>query len=215
MAARDEETPLGVMRTKTTALLKTVFSLPAAVAVMIGLCMLYVYRTGGVEGDISDVAFARGLITLLFSVGTIAVAVVLTFAALFQNHDDAKERFDRGKQVLGILIGILGTIVGFYFGSLSPDAERPLIQSVSPTELTAGEDAEVAIAGEGFGSAPLVILGAESLPIKSHSANQVTASVPASQLSQAGNLQIRVINTTTGTTSNGMTISIVEAAESS
>ena len=32
-----------------------------------------------------------------------------------------KERFDRGKEVLSLLIGIFGTIIGFYFGSATQE----------------------------------------------------------------------------------------------
>ena len=65
---------------------------------------------------ISDVEYARGLITYLFVVGTIIIALLLTLAALLGN-EDSKDSFTRGKEVLTALIGILGTILGFYFAS--------------------------------------------------------------------------------------------------
>lgn len=58
--------------------------------------------------------FARGLITYLFAVVTIGTAVVLVLSALLGTD---KDRFDNGKEVLGLLLGIFGTIVGFYFAS--------------------------------------------------------------------------------------------------
>ena len=62
----------------------------------------------------------RGLITLLFSVGKMVIAVVLILTAVFHDEDEdkAKARFDRAKEVLTLLIGVFGTIVGFYFGSV-------------------------------------------------------------------------------------------------
>src|SRR5262249_34872358 len=36
---------------------------------------------------------------------------------LLKDSAENDKRFDRGKQVLTMLIGVLGTIVGFYFGS--------------------------------------------------------------------------------------------------
>ena len=59
-------------------------------------------------------SFARGLITYLFAVVTIGTAVVLVLSALLGVD---KEKFDHGKEVLGLLLGVFGTIVGFYFAS--------------------------------------------------------------------------------------------------
>lgn len=41
----------------------------------------------------------------------------------------ADKRFDRGKQVLTALIGVLGTIVGFYFGSSTEKQTTAVTQS--------------------------------------------------------------------------------------
>jgi flagellar hook protein FlgE len=61
----------------------------------------------------------RGLITLVISLITVFIAVILVIGALTLKEDGAslKERFDMANRVLTALIGILGTIVGFYFGS--------------------------------------------------------------------------------------------------
>jgi hypothetical protein len=49
------------------------------------------------------------------------IAIMLAISTIFaKSGEDEDKRFDRGKQVLSVLIGLLGTIVGFYFGS-SPD----------------------------------------------------------------------------------------------
>jgi hypothetical protein len=74
------------------------------------------------------------LITFLIAFTTVSIAVVLAISTLFlgSGNDTADAaRFDRGKQVLTTLIGILGTIVGFYYGSAIPN------QPTQPaTELT-------------------------------------------------------------------------------
>ncbi len=65
--------------------------------------------------QMAEPATARGVITLLFSMGTIWIAIQL----MSNNSRMEKEHFDRGKDVLTILVGLLGTVFGFYFGSLS------------------------------------------------------------------------------------------------
>ena len=72
----------------------------------------------GVLLSMSKVEFARGLITYLFAVVTIGTAVVLVVSALTSTESKAHEkRFERGKEILSLLLGVFGTIVGFYFGS--------------------------------------------------------------------------------------------------
>jgi hypothetical protein len=92
--------------------------------------------TGGTSflGQLAQPGVARGLITFLIAFTTVSIAVVLAISTLFlgSGNDTADAaRFDRGKQVLTTLIGILGTIVGFYYGSAIPN------QPTQPaTELT-------------------------------------------------------------------------------
>jgi len=68
--------------------------------------------------SLSDRAVARGLITFLVTFTTIIIAIILAVSTISATSGDTPDqRFDKGKQVLGLLIGLLGTIVGFYFGS--------------------------------------------------------------------------------------------------
>ncbi len=64
-----------------------------------------------------DEVFARGIITILVAVATIGIALLLTFWVVISSDKDYKERFALGKEILTLLIGVLGTIIGFYFGS--------------------------------------------------------------------------------------------------
>lgn len=92
--------------------------------------------TGGdtsVIAQLKDTATARGLITFLVALATAVVAIILVLAAIISegSKDDLKQRIDDGRQVLTALIGLLGTIVGFYFGqATTPPASQPATQEV-------------------------------------------------------------------------------------
>jgi hypothetical protein len=92
--------------------------------------------------------FARGLIAYLFSVVTIGTAAVLVLAALTRTGQDAEKdrQFQNGKEVLSLLLGIFGTIVGYYFGSETAarnSADAATLSSspldVSPSTVRVGE----------------------------------------------------------------------------
>jgi hypothetical protein len=88
---------------------------------------------------LADKEVARGLITFLIAITTVGVAIILAISTLVLTEGDAGDkRFDRGKQVLSILIGVLGTIVGFYFGS-AVERERPPPLAIATTTLSPGQ----------------------------------------------------------------------------
>jgi hypothetical protein len=60
---------------------------------------------------------ARGSITFLIAFTTVAIALILTLYIAMSESEQAVDRFTKGKEVLTLLIGVLGTIVGFYYGS--------------------------------------------------------------------------------------------------
>ena len=91
----------------------------------------------GVLRGMSEIGFARGLITYLFSVATIGTAVVLIVYALTNSAPDDKY-FQHGKEILSLLLGVFGTIVGFYFGREgAPPIESPLAVAPLKTNTTA------------------------------------------------------------------------------
>jgi hypothetical protein len=68
----------------------------------------------GMFASMRNPEYARGLITYLYAVVTIGTAVVLVVSALL-GGDKVKQ--DDGRQILALLLGVFGTIVGFYFGN--------------------------------------------------------------------------------------------------
>jgi hypothetical protein len=121
-------------------------SIQFAVFVLIGAA-IFGWDKGHVLAAMSGTTFARGLITYLFTTITAGTAVVLVVSALTtENNDIQKARFQRGKEVLSLLLGVFGTIVGFYFGSevgaKGPADERALELApfhFSKTNVASGE----------------------------------------------------------------------------
>lgn len=87
---------------------------------------------------LADKEVARGLITFLITITTVGIAIILAISTIVLTAgDEGDKRFDRGKQVLSVLIGVLGTIVGFYFGS-AIERERPSPLAITPITLPTG-----------------------------------------------------------------------------
>jgi hypothetical protein len=77
------------------------------------------YQSGGrFLESLQHTEIARGLITFLIAMATVSIAIIVSlYAVLSADSTLVKERFPLAKEVLTLLIGILGTILGFYFGS--------------------------------------------------------------------------------------------------
>jgi len=92
----------------------------------------------GVLANMANREYARGLITFLFAVVTIGTALVLVVSALVGSSSEREEkRFQQGKEVLSLLLGVFGTIIGYYFGSTFQAAHNPSLR-VSALELFPG-----------------------------------------------------------------------------
>lgn len=67
--------------------------------------------------SMSQADHARGLITFLFAFATIGIMVLMAIALFWLEKDEIDARFSKAKDLLTILVGILGTVIGFYFGT--------------------------------------------------------------------------------------------------
>jgi PASTA domain/Putative Ig domain len=108
--------------------------------ILAGIIYAVIEPSGVILGRLREKDAARGLITFLIAVATVGIAIILAISTLVLSEGDAGDkRFDRGKQVLSVMIGVLGTIVGFYFGSetTSPKQGTPTEQiQTSPPKIT-------------------------------------------------------------------------------
>jgi len=103
-------------------------SILISVNVLIGMAIFG--SDHGVLASMSRIDYARGLITYLFAIVTIGTAVLLIVSALTGTDDLAHQRrFQRGKEILSLLLGLFGTIVGFYFGSEISQGNTAVLQT--------------------------------------------------------------------------------------
>jgi hypothetical protein len=122
------------------------FSVLMLLGVLVLLGAAILGRDSGVLERMSEVRYARGVITYLFAVVTIGTAVVLVVSVLTQTGA-AGQNFTEAKDILGLLLGIFGTIVGFYFGQ-----ENTKVQT-DATKLTASINA---IGAEALAGQPIM-----------------------------------------------------------
>jgi hypothetical protein len=87
---------------------------------------LMVYRSERIDGlKLDNGEYMRGLFTFLFLVGGLVLVLILILAALFADNDDStRKRVSQAREILTPVFGILGTIVGFYFGSHGREAPK-------------------------------------------------------------------------------------------
>ncbi len=147
----------------------TEFALLATGLIVVLFIFWALFRTDLIT-VLSDASRARGLITFLFAFITIAVVFVVVIAVLWMGKDeDIDGRFNKAKDVITILVGILGTIIGFYFGNTrqepAPVAGPPSsIQSPSPTVTPPGAAAPPSTPGAPQGTSTMPVPGAPSSP---------------------------------------------------
>jgi hypothetical protein len=110
-----------------------------SVFVLIGAAIFGI--DNGVLLGMAKAEFARGLITYLFAVVTIGTAVVLVVSALTTAATEENERkFQRGKEIMSLLLGVFGTIVGFYFGAEIKGTPAGEMANLSVTPILLSQD---------------------------------------------------------------------------
>jgi hypothetical protein len=120
---------LETVRSRPGRTLLSIFGLFVAIILLVGLFFF------DFLDKMSDPSQARGLITFMFSFSTISIVVLVVVALFWLEYSEFKERFDYAKDVITILIGVLGTILGFYFGSLAHEPNNQATQENTAQQL--------------------------------------------------------------------------------
>ena len=81
--------------------------------------------------DLANFEMTRGLISYLFVVATVAIAIMLLLTAILTRPDVLDKRFAVGKEVLTVMVGLLGAIIGFYFGAGNTGNSQQTIRAAS------------------------------------------------------------------------------------
>jgi hypothetical protein len=104
---------------RTIALSPGTYAMGTAGALMLGAIVWTIVHVllfdGKVLKDLAEPSNARGIITFIISISAIGVALILILYSLFGSSKS--EQYRQAREVYVGLMGILGTIVGFYFGS--------------------------------------------------------------------------------------------------
>jgi nitrate reductase gamma subunit len=79
---------------------------------------------------------ARGLITFLFSFATIAIVILVAVAVFWMDKSEVEARFAHAKDLISILVGVLGTVIGFYFGTASMCQSIPRASAIAVAPYT-------------------------------------------------------------------------------
>lgn len=139
----DVQVSSGVERTRADWIRTGAFSLLTAI-VLVGIIWGLAQADGWFLTELADEKKARGLITFLIAIATVGIALILALSTVvLDDGPENDKRFDRGKQVLTILIGVLGTIVGFYFGAANAETSQgarsePAALTITTETLPAG-----------------------------------------------------------------------------
>lgn len=119
-----------VSQTAGTELMRSMMNLNTWVwgVLIFGLGYILYHSVGGDQAaslleTLKDQASARGMITMLVLGTSMSLAIMLVYQAY--QAGTTNESFRMAREIFGSLIGIVGTIIGFYFGSMDKGDEEP------------------------------------------------------------------------------------------
>lgn len=136
MTASNEDTKFATLRRLFFTILTGVqYVFLAALAAAFAYPMYKVFTTTSL--DLRSTENARGMITFVVAFGTIAIGLILVMSAAFlSGSKDLDRRFAFGKDVFTVLIGVLGTVMGFYYGQNASAQQTQQALQISPPQVS-------------------------------------------------------------------------------
>lgn len=142
-----------------------------------GFIFYALFQQESMFANLKDPAHARGVITFMIVIATITLAFMLVYQAFaVPNEAQAEAGFKRAREVFTGLMGVVGTIVGFYFAAGDGG-------SVGKIEVTAKVEAERVLMHAAGGTPPYQFTITSS---------PVDASLPKDLETKDGFLEIKV-----------------------
>lgn len=105
----------------------------ALIAVLLVLIVMSTNGSSNFFEALKNPDYARGVIMFLVSMTAVLLSFIVVFFSFFGELDDAEKseiRFRRAREIFVAMMGVLGTIIGFYFGQ--SDKNVPADQLAKP-----------------------------------------------------------------------------------
>jgi hypothetical protein len=110
--------------------------LPFLIGCVLVAAMYWIMSQASTAGP-EEASHSRSTITVIFGGTTIAVALIITLVAMLRADVNNDERFRISKEVFTALLGIFGTILGFYFSqSIKSESNPPVVEKIGDEEKT-------------------------------------------------------------------------------
>lgn len=103
---------------------------------------LYSGLTQSASTTLANTELVRGTITYAFVITATGIILLFALSVFWVDKDEIEDRFKSAKDLLTIVIGVLGTIMGFYFGSTTGE-KPPIVSMLSPALIRGGADTAV------------------------------------------------------------------------
>ena len=175
--------------------------------------------------SLANVDQLRGMVTFFFVLSATGIIVLFAMSIFWiDSSDEVTKRFAAAKDLLTIVIGVVGTIMGFYFGTASNSSANLAVSSVavSPLTVKAGEKAVISAKFIGgakpysysiiFGSSSLTAAQLNPLQIKSEKSEDgiISKQIIAPAVTDTSVLQYTITatdkNSASAQSSGGLTV---------
>jgi len=118
-----------------------------SVASIIGVAALGLSVYVAYTYPFDNVARGRALITIFLVLGIVSLALIVSLSAVLAKYGNNQQyldkRLDVAKSVFATLVGVLGTVVGFYFGTAEQAGHELKIVDVQPSAISTETTGEI------------------------------------------------------------------------